>query len=60
MPQQLKVTLIKSLIDQKPCHKKAAQAMGLRRISKTRIYDDSPNVRGMIRVIRHLVKVEEL
>ena len=58
--QQLKVTLKKSLIDQKPCHKKTAAAMGLRRIGRSRTYGDTPQVRGMIRVIRHLVEVEEL
>jgi large subunit ribosomal protein L30 len=58
MPK-LTVTLKKSLIDQKPCHKKAAAALGLRRIGKTRQYDDNPCVRGMIRVVRHLVEVKE-
>jgi large subunit ribosomal protein L30 len=58
--QQLKVTLKKSLIDQKPCHKKTAAALGLRRIGHCRTYNDSPQVRGMIRVVSHLVKVEEL
>ena len=58
--KQLRVTLKKSLIDQKPCHKKTADAMGLRRIGRSRVYGDTPQVRGMITVIRHLVKVEEL
>lgn len=58
--QQLKVTLKKSLIDQKPCHKKTADALGLRRIGASRTYGDTPQIRGMIRVVRHLVKVEEL
>ena len=57
---QLKVTLKKSLIDQKPCHKKTAAALGLRRIGHSRTFNDSPQVRGMIRVVCHLVKVEEL
>jgi len=59
MPQ-LTVTLKKSLIDQKPCHKKTAAALGLRKIGKTRTYNDSPQIRGMIRVVRHLVEVKEL
>jgi large subunit ribosomal protein L30 len=57
--KKLKVTLKKSLIDQKPCHKKTAAAMGLRRIGSVRVYGDTPQVRGMIRVVRHLVVVEE-
>jgi large subunit ribosomal protein L30 len=58
MPQ-LTVTLKKSLIDQKPCHKKTAAALGLRKIGKTRTYNDTPQIRGMIRVVRHLVEVKE-
>jgi large subunit ribosomal protein L30 len=57
--KQLRVTLKKSLIDQKPCHKKTANALGLRRIGATRQFADAPQIRGMIRVIRHLVAVEE-
>ena len=56
---QLKVTLKKSLIDQKPCHKKTAKALGLQKIGNCRTYNDSPQIRGMIRVVRHLVEVKE-
>jgi large subunit ribosomal protein L30 len=58
--KQLRISLKKSLIDQKPCHKQAAQALGLRRIGQTRVHGDTPQIRGMIVVVRHLVKVEEL
>ena len=58
MPQ-LTVTLKKSLIDQKPCHKKTASALGLRRIGDSRRFEDTPVVRGMIRVVCHLVEVKE-
>jgi len=55
---KLRVTLKKSLIDQKPCHKKTAQALGLRRIGDARVHTDTPQIRGMIQVVRHLVTVE--
>lgn len=58
MPK-LTVRLKKSLIDQKPCHKKTAAALGLRRIGDVRRFEDTPQIRGMIRVVRHLVEVTE-
>lgn len=55
----MKVRLIKSLIDQKATHKKTAYALGLRKIGDLRVHKDSAPIRGMIKKIRHLVKVEE-
>ena len=34
--------------------------LGLNKIGRTRDLEDTPSVRGMIRKVRHLVKVEEL
>jgi large subunit ribosomal protein L30 len=56
---QLKVKLKKSLIDQKPVHKKTASALGLRRIGDARQHPDNAQIRGMIVKVRHLVEVEE-
>ena len=58
--KKLKVTLVKSLIDSKPVHKKNARALGLRKLNATRIHNDTPMIRGMITKIRHLVKVENV
>jgi large subunit ribosomal protein L30 len=58
--RQLTVTLKKSLIDQKPCHKKTASALGLRRIGHSRKFTDTPQLQGMLKVVRHLVEVKEL
>ena len=58
--KNLKVTLIRSLIDSKPVHKKNARALGLRRIGSSRVHEDNPVIRGMISRITHLVKVEEM
>jgi len=57
---QLKVTLAKSLIDQKEPLKRTARALGLRRIGATRVHDATPVIKGMIFKVRHLVKVEAL
>jgi large subunit ribosomal protein L30 len=58
--KKLKVTLVKSVIDSKPVHKKNARALGLRKLNATRIHNDTPMIRGMITKIRHLVKVENV
>ena len=55
----LKVTLKRSLIDEKPITKKTAWSLGLRKVGKVKKYEDSPSIRGMLRVVRHLVEVEE-
>jgi large subunit ribosomal protein L30 len=57
---ELKITLVKSTIGAIPKHKKTAQALGLRKISRSVIQKDNPATRGMIRQICHLVKVEEV
>ncbi|MEO0075511.1 MAG: 50S ribosomal protein L30 [candidate division WOR-3 bacterium] len=56
--KKLKVTLIKSTIDQKPVHKKNVRALGLTKLNSFRIHNDTPQIRGMIEKVKHLVKVE--
>ena len=58
--KQLRVTLVRSLIDQKPNAKRTARALGLRRVGVSRVHADDPVIRGMIFKVKHLVKVEEL
>jgi large subunit ribosomal protein L30 len=58
--KKLRVTLVRSLIDSKPVHKKNARALGLRRRGATRIHKDTPVIRGMIARIVHLVELEEI
>ena len=57
---QLKITLAKSTIGAIPKHKKTAIALGLTKTQKTVIKPDNGAIRGMIRSIEHLVKVEEI
>lgn len=58
--KKLKVTLVKSLNRCLPSQVKNAKALGLGKISSSVIHNDTPDVRGMIRVVSHLVKVEEI
>lgn len=56
---QLKITQTKSTIDRSVKQKRTIEALGLGRINKTVVKDDSPAIRGMVRVVSHLVRVEE-
>ncbi len=59
MEKTIKVTLIKSLIGSKPKTKANAEALGLRKIGDCYVGPDNPATRGKIRIIEHLVELEE-
>ena len=54
-----KVTLIKSLIATKPAQKATAASLGLRKIGDSITVKDDAVLAGKIKVLSHLVKVEE-
>ncbi|MEX0966462.1 MAG: 50S ribosomal protein L30 [Bacteroidia bacterium] len=56
---KIKVTQIKSIIDRPENQKKTIEALGLRRINHSVQHEDTPQIKGMIRKVLHLVKVEE-
>ena len=58
--KQLKVTLIRSVIGQKPDKKATVRTLGLKKISSSNILPDNDAVRGMVASVSHLVKVEEI
>ena len=58
--KQVKVTLIKSVIGQKPDKKATVRSLGLKKISSSNILPDNESVRGMIASVSHLFKVEEI
>ena len=59
MSAEFKVTLVRSHIG-KPTNQRAVlNGMGLTRRNKTVILKDTPEIRGMIRKVSHLLKVEE-
>ena len=60
MAEKIKITLIKSTIGAVPKNRKTVEALGLRKINHTVEMPDNPAVRGMVRQVRHLVKVEEI
>ena len=59
MAAKLNVTLTKSTIGEKPKTRATVRGLGLRKLHQTVQHDDTPDVRGMLHKVRHLVKVEE-
>ncbi|MBF0101355.1 MAG: 50S ribosomal protein L30 [Desulfobacterales bacterium] len=60
MSKQVKVTLIKSMIGKQEKLRKVIIGMGLSKINRSKIFTDSPSIRGMIQKVSHMVKVEEI
>lgn len=58
MALKLKVTLVRSPIKRPRAQKATVEGLGLRKLNKSRILEDTPSIRGMIRKVQHLVKVE--
>jgi large subunit ribosomal protein L30 len=58
--KQLKITQVRSIIDELEPHKRTIKALGLGRPNWSVVQQDTPQIRGMITKVRHLVKVEEL
>ena len=56
---RLKVTQTGSAIGQTPRHRGTLRALGLGRIGKSREHEEGPVLSGMLRKVRHLVKVEK-
>jgi large subunit ribosomal protein L30 len=60
MSSQLKITLKRSLIGNIQKQKDTVQALGLRKIRQSVTHNDTPQIRGMIHKVAHLVTVEEI
>ncbi|MBD3400692.1 MAG: 50S ribosomal protein L30 [Candidatus Coatesbacteria bacterium] len=54
------ITQIKSQIGALKQHKVTLKTLGLGKIGRTVVHDDTPQIRGMAYAVRHLVEVETL
>jgi large subunit ribosomal protein L30 len=59
MPK-VRVTQTASALGRKSGQKETLVGLGLNKLRSTRELEDTPSVRGMIRKVAHLIKVEEL
>jgi large subunit ribosomal protein L30 len=57
---KLRITQIRSDIGGTRNQRETLRTLGLRRISASTEREDTPQVRGMIKTVMHLVKVEEV
>jgi large subunit ribosomal protein L30 len=55
----VKVTQIRSGIGQNARNRGTLRALGLGKIGRTAEHKDSPELKGMLRKVRHLVRVED-
>jgi large subunit ribosomal protein L30 len=59
MAEQLTVTLIKSGIGRPEKHRLVLQGLGLNKLNKSVVLKNTPEIRGMISKISHMVKVTD-
>ena len=58
--KKLNITQTKSIIDRPKSQKLTIEALGLGRPNYSKIHNDTPQIRGMINKVSHLLKVEEI
>ena len=58
MALKLKVTLVRSGTNRPQRHKDTIKGLGLTRLHKSVVLNDTPAIRGMIRAVSHMVRVE--
>lgn len=58
--KQLKITLVKSSIARPGKLKIVLTGLGLKKLNKSVMRQDTPEIRGMINKVSHLIKVEQM
>jgi large subunit ribosomal protein L30 len=56
----IKITLTKSVIGALPLQRRVVEALGLRKINHTVERPDTPETRGAVEKVKHLVRIEEV
>ena len=57
---QVKVTLVRSTMACLPKQKATVEALGLKKINQSKVFTDSVTLQGQLKVVSHLVKVENV
>jgi len=58
MRNSIKVRLVRSGIGQNKRIKETLRALGFRKLNQTRVLKNNPSVRGMLKKVSHLIKIE--
>jgi large subunit ribosomal protein L30 len=59
MAGEIKITLKRSVIGRDKYFSKVVKGLGFRRLNQTVVLKDTPEIRGMINKVAHMVTVEE-
>ena len=57
---QLKIKQTRSAIRRSKKQKLTLDALGLRKMHQTVVHNDTPQIRGMLNIVNHLVTIEEI
>ncbi|MBV9513434.1 MAG: 50S ribosomal protein L30 [Mycobacteriaceae bacterium] len=57
---ELRITQVRSAIGVRWKQRESLRTLGLRRIGHAVVREDSPQIRGLIAAVRHLVEVEDV
>lgn len=60
MAKKLKFTQVRGTVKKSKRKRRTLEALGLRRIRHTVTHDDTPQIRGMVNAVQHMVDVEEV
>jgi large subunit ribosomal protein L30 len=55
---KIKVTKVRSAIKRSQNQKRVLESLGLRKIGQSVEHEDTPNILGMVKKVKHLVSVE--
>ena len=56
--QTFRVTQVRSAIGRKPGQRETLIGLGLNKLNKSSVLEDTPSIRGMVNKVKHLVRVE--
>lgn len=59
MNPKLRITLVKSTIGKPKKHRDIVAGLGLKKLNKTVEFDDTPEIRGMIAKISHMLLIAQ-
>jgi len=59
LAKKLRITQVRSKIGQTAKHRGTLRALGLGKIGRTAEHEESPQLAGMLRKVRHLVRVDD-
>jgi len=60
MAKKLRIRQVKSASGHRSDQGRTIEALGIRRLNHTVEHNDTPQIRGMVFKVRHLVQVEEI